>query len=173
MSTSSQFCSKCGNPIESGTRFCGGCGDLIKQAATPALAEPAIQTAVITSTGGGWNMPSVVWLILGLLFAGLMGGGLFVLLKEPPQPGAAYDNLSPAEKEKKFKEIADDIEPDPVNLEKATHPTDLPEKVQKKYDNSTLSDEHNRAVDAALAPLEKPLMDGQLVSTNRSRARKK
>ena len=173
MSTSPQICSKCGVSVESGARFCGGCGDLIKQATPPAIAEPAIQTAVITSTGGGWNMPSGVWLILGLLFAGLMGGGLFVLLKEPPQPGAAYDKLSPAEKAKKFNEIADDIQPDPVDLEKATHPTDLPEKIQKKYDNSTLSDEHNRAVDTALAPLEKPLMDGQLVSTNRARARKK
>ena len=170
MSNDSQFCTQCGAKIEAGTKFCSGCGQTLEVPAPSTAASPP-QAANLPRDDSSIPSPSSgmsvwIWGILGVIIACGILFGAFKIFHEGPPPGAAYDNLSPAEKEKKLKEILDDLpDRDEVDLEKATHPTDLPEKLQKKFDNSMLSDEHNKAVDAAVGPL--PKLTGELVNTKR------
>jgi hypothetical protein len=101
-----------------------------------------------------------MWLLVGLLFAGGVTGGLwYVFNASAPKPST----LTAAQRDSVAQHVADDIEKDPIDLEKATHPTDLPSDVQKKFDGSALSEEHNAAMQEALSAL--PKIGGELVNT--------
>lgn len=105
------------------------------------------------------------WLLIGLLFAGGISGGLWwISTSSMPKQKV----LTAAEQAEKEKHIADDIEADPVNLEKATNPTDLPGKLQEKFDNSKLSEKHRAEMAEVLSPLPKVGPDAELVDTKRA-----
>lgn len=88
--------------------------------------------AAVAAADGSRGMPSIVWFILGLLVAGLLGGGTFVLFRETTPPGAAYDKLSPAEKEQKLKSIIDDLPEDPVKVGIPAEPAVVPAAPKEK-----------------------------------------
>ena len=136
-------CPHCQAALTEKDRFCGNCGQPV---AAPAAATAALPTAAIATPPGPastWSMPSLAWLVLGLAFAGLLGGGALWLSGafNPPRP-----QLTAAQEEELRKTVLDDLPEhgDGINLEAATNPTDLPEKLQKAYDNSMLSGEHRR-----------------------------
>lgn len=118
--------------------------------------------ATAASAQAGWHMPTWGWLVAGLLFAGGLSGGLYYVFASvsPKQPV-----LTAAQQDSIAKHVLDDLpdNPDGIDLSKATNPTDLPPDLQKKFDNSTLSESHQAAMAEALAPL--PKIDGELVST--------
>src|SRR3989338_4264313 len=139
---SSQFCTQCGAKIEPGARFCSGCGQALESPAPSTVTAPP-QTATfprdansIPSSSSGMSV--WIWGILGAIIACGILLGAFSIFHEKPRPA-----LSKAEEQAIQKRALDDLpDRDAVDLEKATHPTDLPEKLQKKFDNAMLSDEH-------------------------------
>ena len=161
MNANSRFCENCGTALESGQRFCGGCGQPSDGSAPRAAQQPMMSTPVAQATAtAGWQMPTWAWLVLGLVFAGGTGGGLYYVFDsvKPKQP--AYTQ---AQQDSIAEHAFDDVAEDAVDLNKATNPTDLPPDLQKKYDNSSLSEAHEARMAEALAPL--PKIDGELVDT--------
>ena len=160
-------CPHCQAALTEKDRFCGNCGQPV---AAPAAATAVLPTAAIAThpePASTWSMPSWAWLVLGLAFAGLLGGGALWL-------SGAFDptktKLTAAQEEELRKTVLDDLpeQGDGINLESATHPTDLTEKLQKKYDNSALSGDHRKQVKEALGPLPKPGGPSDLVDTTRT-----
>jgi hypothetical protein len=158
------FCENCGTALEPGQRFCGGCGQPV-DATTPVAQQPMMTTplSMVADTKDNWRLPTWGWLVLGLFFAGLVGGGLFYVFSSvSPKPPA----LTTAQEDSIRKHVLEDLPVrDAVDLEKATNPTDLPPDLQKKFDNSSLSDEHARQMAEALAPL--PRIGDEIVNTKR------
>ena len=81
-------CPHCQAALTEKDRFCGNCGQPV---AAPAAATAALPTAAIATPPGPastWSMPSLAWLVLGLAFAGLLGGGALWLSGafNPPKP---------------------------------------------------------------------------------------
>ena len=160
-------CPHCQAALTEKDRFCGNCGQPV---AAPAAATAALPTAAIATPPGPastWSMPSLAWLVLGLAFAGLLGGGALWLSGafNPPRP-----QLTAAQEEELRKTVLDDLPEhgDGINLEAATNPTDLPEKLQKAYDNSMLSGEHRKQLKEALGSLPKPGGPADLIDTTRA-----
>jgi len=164
--TPARFCENCGTALDPGQRFCSGCGqptDGTSSTPQPMMSTP-MATAAMTAQHK-WHMPAWAWLAMGLLFAGGIGGGLYYVFdsvspKQPVYTKAQQDSIA--------KHVTDDLpnNPDGIDLNKATHPTDLPAEVQKKFDNSALSEEHNARIAEALGPL--PKFDGEIVDTKRA-----
>ena len=159
-------CPHCQATLAEKDRFCGNCGQPV---AAPAATTAALPTAAIATPAGPastWSMPSWAWLVLGLAFAGLLGGGALWLSGtfNPTKP-----KLTAAQEEELRKTVLDDLPEhgDGINLESATHPTDLPEDLQKKFDQSALSQEHRKQVKEALGALPKPGGSADLVDTTR------
>lgn len=161
MNATSRFCEHCGTALESGQRFCGGCGQPSDGSAPLPAQQPMMSTPVAqATTTAGWQMPTWAWLVLGLVFAGGIGGGLYYVFesvkpKQPVYTQAQQDSIA--------KHVFDDLPGDAVDLNKATNPTDLPPDLQRKFDNSSLSEAHEARMAEALAPL--PKIDGELVDT--------
>jgi hypothetical protein len=160
--TPSRFCENCGAALDPGQRFCAGCGQPADGSAAAPQPMMSTPTAMADSAKPGWHMPGWAWLLVGLLVAGGIGGGLFYVFnsvspKQPVYTKAQQDSIA--------QHVTDDLpnNPDGIDLNKATNPTDLPPDLQKKFDNSQLSDEHNRQIAEALGPL--PKIDGELVNT--------
>lgn len=129
----------------------------------PMMSTPMASVAMAARPG--WHMPTWAWLLMGLLFAGGVGGGLFYVFnsvspKQPVYTKAQEDSIA--------KHVLDDLpdNPDGIDLKKAQNPTDLPPELQKKFDNSALSAEHQARMAEALGPL--PKIDGELVDTKRA-----
>ena len=157
-------CPHCQAALTEKDRFCGNCGQPV---AAPAKATAALPSAAIATPPGPastWSMPPWAWLVLGLAFAGLLGAGALWLSGafNPPRP-----QLSAAQEEELRKTVLDDLPEhgDGINLEAATNPTDLPEDLQKKFDQSALSQEHRKQVKEALDALPKPGGEADLVDT--------
>lgn len=161
MNATSRFCENCGTALESGQRFCGGCGQPSDGSAPMPAQQPMMSTPVAQATATtGWHMPTWAWLVMGLVLAGGIGGGLYYVFdsvkpKQPVYTQAQQDSIA--------RHVADDLPGDAVDLNKAMNPTDLPPDLQKKYDNSSLSEAHEARMAEALAPL--PKIDGELVNT--------
>lgn len=161
MNATSRFCENCGTALESGQRFCGGCGQPSDGSAPMPAQQPMMSTPVAQATArAGWQMPTWAWLVLGLVLAGGIGGGLYYVFEsvKPKQP-----EYTQAQQDSIAKHVFDDVPEDAVDLNKATNPTDLPPDLQKKFDNSSLSEAHEARMAEALAPL--PKIDGELVDT--------
>jgi len=166
MNAPSRFCENCGTALDPSQRFCGGCGqpsDGTAAAPTPMMSTPMSAAAVAAAPG--WHMPTWAWLVMGLVFAGGVGGGLFyvsnaVSPRQPVYTKAQQDSIA--------KHVLDDLpdNPDGIELNKATNPTDLPPDLQKKFDNSALSEKHQMDMAEALGPL--PKIGGELVDTKRA-----
>lgn len=161
----SRFCENCGTAIDPGQRFCGGCGQPVDGSA-PAAPAPMMSTpTALASSPAGWHMPAWGWMLMGLLFAGGIGGGLFymfqsVVPKQPVYTKAQQDSIA--------QHVTDDLpaNPDGIDLNKATNPTDLPPDLQKKFDNSALSEQHRADMAAALGPI--PKVGDEIVNTKRA-----
>lgn len=167
MNAPSRFCENCGTALGPSERFCGGCGQPADGSAPAMTQQPLMSTpmAQATASAAGWHMPTWAWLVMGLVFAGGIGGGLFYVFdsakpKQPVYTQAQQDSIA--------RHVLNDLpdNPDGIDLNKATNPTDLPPDLQKKFDNSTLSAEHDRAMAEALSPL--PKIGGELVNTKRA-----
>lgn len=163
MNATSRFCESCGTALGPSQRFCGGCGQPADgSSAAPASMMSTPMAAANASAHAGWHAPTWMWLVVGLVFAGGLSGGLyyFFVSSSPKQP-----TLTAAQQDSIQKHVLDDLpdNPDGIDLNKATNPTDLPPELQKKYDNSSLSASHEAAMAEALGPL--PKIDGELVST--------
>lgn len=162
MNATSRFCESCGTALDPSQRFCGGCGqpaDGASSAQTPVISMPLAAASV--SAHARWHAPTWMWLVVGLVFAGGLSGGLYSLFvsSSPRQP-----TLTAAQQDSLRTHVLDDLpDRDAVDLDQATNPTDLPPDLQKKYDNSSLSAAHEAAMAEALGPL--PKIDGELVST--------
>lgn len=162
MNATKRFCENCGTALDASERFCGGCGqptDGSSAAPQPMMSTP--MAAANAGARGGWHAPTWVWLVVGLLFATGLTGGLYYVFSSasPKQPV-----LTAAQQDSIARHVLDDLpDRDAVDLDKATNPTDLPPDLQKKYDNSSLSAAHEAAMAEALGPL--PKIDGELVST--------
>ncbi|MDQ8153681.1 MAG: zinc ribbon domain-containing protein [Gemmatimonadota bacterium] len=162
--TPARFCENCGTALDPSQRFCGGCGQPADGTAPASGQQPMMSTPLAASAAAAsnWHMPTWAWLVVGLLTAGGIGGGLYYVFdsakpKQPVYTQAQQDSIA--------KQVFDDLpdNPDGIDLAKATNPTDLPPDLQKKFDNSRLSEQHKAEMAAALAPL--PKIDGELVST--------
>jgi len=158
-----RFCENCGTALDPGQRFCGGCGQPAD--GTSSAQQPLMSTPLAAvSAPHTWNMPAAAWLVMGLLFAAGVGGGLFyVFASMSPRPPV----YTQAQQDSIAKHVTDDLPdtPDGIDLSKATNPTDLPADLQKKFDNSSLSAQHEQQMAEALAPL--PKIGGELVDTKR------
>lgn len=161
--TPARFCENCGTALDPTQRFCGGCGQPSDGSSAPN--QPMMSTPMASAAMGakpGWHMPTWAWLLMGLLFAGGIGGGLFYVFdsakpKQPVYTKAQEDSIA--------RHVLDDLpdKPDGIDLNAATNPKDLPPELQKKYDNSALSAQHNADMAAALAPL--PKVGDEIVNT--------
>ncbi len=161
MDSPSRFCENCGTALVSGQRFCAGCGqpaDGSSSMPQPMMTTPMAQV----SAHPGWHAPGWMWLVVGLLFAGGVTAGLYYGFGMAPRKQVV---LTQAQKDSIFQHVTDDIQKDPVDLEKAQHPTDLPPDMQKKFDGSVLSEGHNAQMREALSALPKLGADGELVDT--------
>lgn len=164
--TPARFCENCGTVLDPGQRFCAGCGqpaDGSSAGQQPLMSTPLAAAAMTGQSK--WHMPAGVWLVMGLLFAGGVGGGLYYVFdsvspKRPVYTKAQEDSIA--------RHVFDDLPDNPggVDLNKATNPTDLPADLQKKFDNSTLSAQHEAQMAEAFAPL--PKVGGEMVDTKRA-----
>lgn len=108
-------------------------------------------------------MPGWIWLLMGLGVTAILAGGVFWFTYNS-RP--VREELTPEQKAEIEKHILDDLpERDAIDIDKATNPTDLPEKTQKKYDQSVLSEAHESEMQKAFGPLPKGGPDGDLVDT--------
>jgi hypothetical protein len=159
----SRFCEHCGTALDPGQRFCSGCGqptDSSSSMPQPIMSTPLASAAMTAQHQ--WHMPAGVWLILGLLFAGGVGGALYYVAESvSPKP----PRLTAAQQDSIAKHVLDDLpnNPDGIDVSKATTPTDLPGDLQKKYDNSALSEKHQREMAEVFAPL--PKIGDEIVNT--------
>ena len=160
-------CPHCQAALTENDRFCGNCGQPV---AAPPAAGTALPTAAIAAPvepASTWSMPSWAWLVLGLAFAGLLGTGALWLSGafNAPKP-----QLTAAQEEELRNTVLNDLPKhgDGIDLDKASHPTDLPEDLQKKFDQSPLSQEHRKQVEEASSALPKPGGEADLVDTTQA-----
>jgi hypothetical protein len=98
------FCPRCGSKNEPGSRFCGGCGLKLEDAAPappPFLPPAPIATPEPRSSRGPWILLAV--LVLLILIVGGVGGWLWYqwsavgrLASGPADSGGQYDQSVPA-----------------------------------------------------------------------------